>query len=384
MKKVPDWLLELGSDEKKAEALKNIEKNLDLSSGHDTAVAYAAGCDCETFPDGLACPWQETAHVSVKCEPYKVWRDDLKGAELADVVTAIDSATANGADVAVMPVWFDMLSDPDLPRQAPRVLRGAMQRATDTGVLFAVPAGDNAIDYGDPRFRSIAHNLPCGDTAGMDSLCVSSVNPLTGWPSSFANVPRANTIYAVGEQIETLGLNLQPQLSTGTSMALSQGVATANMLQGLHRGISGSRVLSPSRQIGFLVNPSRPVAGAQFLANDVYGYNQPLYRRSLQEEPQTVVPAVPGSVLDAGYSVENVMFEGGQYSEEVMKGACYLNNVNFVEDLEIRGSWIALVSAEALLTTDFNTFFFLLFVMYSTVSCSALKIIMRKRKNRHD
>eukprot|EP00923_Selenidium_pygospionis_P001493 GHVN01002188.1.p1 GENE.GHVN01002188.1~~GHVN01002188.1.p1 ORF type:complete len:1366 (-),score=169.85 GHVN01002188.1:9589-13686(-) len=284
----------------------------------ETAVAYVVGCDCYSFPDGMACPLSQILDVQVVCEAHSVWNNQKQGAELIDVVRSIDAATTAGTDVVVFPLWFDG-RDPNTPRAAPRVLRGVIQRANSQGVLFAVPAGDEGVTFGTTKYASVVQPTLCGDRGGLDILCVASLDPKTGWPSLSSNIPFLDSVYAAGEQVTTLGIAKQPIQMSGTYMSLAQGVGALNLMQGVWKAAQGG-LISPSEQLGMLVNPRRQIVTLP-------------YSESIKQESSRRLEGlrrrIPGTVLDAGYALENAMFLVGAETAEIALASCYLNNVKF-------------------------------------------------------
>ncbi|KAH8739155.1 large extracellular protein with a signal peptide [Cryptosporidium ryanae] len=207
----------------------NLLSNIDTNQGQDTAMAYVTGCDCKRFPDGIACPLVLSGEINIQCIGYKVWDSLKKGAPLSDVASAIDSAINSNAKNIVLPLKFDLKTIEE-NRSAPRILRQIMRRTSkENNILFALPTGNNGSQEVN---RSL--DFPCDDLSGIYAFCVGSINNKSGLLSSFTNVPQLiNAIYVNGEDVESIGINQQKQLFSGTGIALAQSIGALNIIQGI-------------------------------------------------------------------------------------------------------------------------------------------------------
>ncbi|KAK6589028.1 large extracellular with a signal peptide [Cryptosporidium xiaoi] len=207
----------------------NLLSNIDTNQGQDTAMAYVTGCDCKRFPNGIACPLVLSGEINIQCIGYKVWNSSKRGAPLSDVTSAIDSAINSNAKNIILPLKFDLKTIEE-NRSAPRILRQIMRRTSkENNILFALPTGNNGLQEID---RTL--DFPCDDLSGIYAFCVGSINNKSGILSSFTNVPQLNNaIYVNGEDVESIGINQQKQLFSGTGIALAQSIGALNIIQGI-------------------------------------------------------------------------------------------------------------------------------------------------------
>eukprot|EP00921_Rhytidocystis_pertsovi_P007996 GHVQ01013212.1.p1 GENE.GHVQ01013212.1~~GHVQ01013212.1.p1 ORF type:complete len:1868 (+),score=269.17 GHVQ01013212.1:456-6059(+) len=277
----------------------------------DRALAYIAGCDCDKFSDGAACPAQQSHRVSVICESLAVWDPELEGALLSNVLRGLDFAVEKRIQSIMMPLWFREFKNPREARQATRIITAALQRAAGYGMIVAIAAGDRGM-VGDSSDE--LHPLACNDLPGMAVLCASAADD-TGSIANFANVPPKETVFAIGNNIPVDGAAV-----SGTGAALAQAFGVANMV----RGITGSSA-APHEVVGMVYNPVRRM----LLANktDKYTVNN-------EKEQAAGEFVAQGGALDSARAVSNALLFTGQLPKQVMEsGGCYELNASLDGDV---------------------------------------------------
>ncbi|KAJ1606442.1 signal peptide-containing protein [Cryptosporidium canis] len=282
--------------------------NIDTNQGQDTAMAYVTGCDCDLFPEGIACPMVLSGEASIECIGYKVWNSARKGAPLSEVASAIDSAIFSKARNIILPLKFDSKTIEE-NRAAPRILRHIMRRTSkENGILFALPTGNNGRQELDGSL-----DFPCDDLSGMYAFCVGSVSGKSGVPSSFSNTPQLNSaIYAKGEDVESIGINQQRQLFSGTGMALAQSIGALNIIQGITKDKTSS-----FDQLAILYSAPKRLPSRNFL-EQLFANSSPI---SFRLQPQLNLPVQFGQDLKNGTSPTDEIFMFGMETEANPKPA---------------------------------------------------------------
>ncbi|KAH8583124.1 large extracellular with a signal peptide [Cryptosporidium sp. chipmunk genotype I] len=261
---------------KEYEIYAKLLSNIDTNQGQDTAMAYVTGCDCDRFPEGVACPMVLSGEANVECIGYKVWNSARKGAPLSEVASAIDSAISSKARNIILPLKFDAKTIED-NRAAPRILRQIMRRTSkENGILFALPTGNNGKQELDGSL-----DFPCDDLTGMYAFCVGSISNKNGMPSSFSNIPQLNNaIYANGEDVESIGINQQRQLFSGTGIALAQSIGALNIIQGITKDRTSS-----FDQLAILYSAPKRLPSRSFL-EQLFANSSPITFKPPQQQLQ--------------------------------------------------------------------------------------------------
>ncbi|POM83741.1 hypothetical protein CmeUKMEL1_08910 [Cryptosporidium meleagridis] len=282
---------------KEYEIYAKLLSNIDTSQGQDTAMAYVTGCDCDRFPEGVACPMVLSGEANVECIGYKVWNSARKGAPLSEVASAIDSAITSKARNIILPLKFDTKTIEE-NRAAPRILRHIMRRTSrENGILFALPTGNNGKQELDGSL-----DFPCDDLTGMYAFCVGSINK-NGMPSSFTNVPQLNNaIYANGEDVESIGINQQRRLFSGTGIALAQSIGALNIIQGITKDKTSS-----FDQLAILYSAPKKLPSRNFL-EQLFANSSPITlkpQQQVQKQSYRNETGSSDSVLMFGMGSEN-------------------------------------------------------------------------------
>lgn len=261
---------------KEYEMYAKLLSNIDTNQGQDTAMAYVTGCDCDRFPEGVACPMVLSGEANIECIGYKVWNSARKGAPLSEIASAIDSAITSKARNIILPLKFDTKTIEE-NRAAPRILRHIMRRTSrENGILFALPTGNNGKQELDGSL-----DFPCDDLTGMYAFCVGSINNKNGMPSSFSNVPQLNNaIYANGEDVESIGINQQRRLFSGTGIALAQSIGALNIIQGITKDKTSS-----FDQLAILYSAPKKLPSRNFL-EQLFANSSPITFKPQQQQQQ--------------------------------------------------------------------------------------------------
>ncbi|KAF8821751.1 hypothetical protein IE077_001636 [Cardiosporidium cionae] len=290
----------------------------------DSVLGLVSGCACDLYPDGAACPLKALG-LNVRCISFNVWDNTRQGAELSDVLLALDAAIAQHASTIIFPMWFGSFSSASQARQAPRILRNAFRRASESGALIVLSAGDDCIS-GTDKGNLASH--PCDDMAGISGVCSSSVTA-SGELSPCANVPPMESLFAVGKDVSVLNKTFQ-----GTALAAAQVAGVANLVQaitavpplpkeGLFTHLSRALLLPPELQSSLIFNPKRRI-----LMNDSL---LAFPSRSLQVGSSLERKDV-GGALDAVQAVVNALTFTNQniLSESADSSACTFSNVKYI------------------------------------------------------
>jgi len=227
-----------------------------LASGvgtHDTAagVLYAGNCDSKvdtkdttTSVKGIGCN-AKLFGIAPLAMPLKVWDEEKGGADLADVLAAIEYSVQQRASMAYLALGFGEFPSSQQAKAGPHILKTAMQRASRFGHVFFIPCGNEGIQpqlqstplptlQGSKTPVSLKNYLDWNlcDVPGAALLCVCSIDAATGKPTDYTNIPfiTRNVLWAPGSLL-TLDSSGQQTTYTGTSLATASVLGTAAMVQ---------------------------------------------------------------------------------------------------------------------------------------------------------